>query len=48
MSFWTVMNGVAWALSAGLFLLLARDFIKVERQRRRDNRAADDAGEEDR
>ncbi len=47
MSIWTVMNGVAWALSGGLFLLILWDFIKVERARRADSRAPDGAGEKE-
>ncbi|GEM_PF-2227544 len=43
MNFWTVMNGVAWALSGGLFLLILWDFIKVERARRAESRAVDAA-----
>lgn len=31
MSFWSVMNWVAWGLCAVLFILIATDFIKVEK-----------------
>ncbi len=34
MSFWKVMNWVAWGLSAFLLCLMLRDFLKVERQAR--------------
>ena len=33
MSFWSVMNWVAWALCAILFFIIAKDFIRVERGR---------------
>jgi hypothetical protein len=34
MNIWTCMNGAAWALSAALFIRIAWDFFKVERERR--------------
>lgn len=35
MSFWSVMNWVAWALSAVLFFIIAKDFIQVEKRKAR-------------
>jgi len=32
MSFWSIMNWVAWGLCGLLFILIASDFIKVEKQ----------------
>jgi hypothetical protein len=32
-SFWAVMNWIAWGLCAVLFLWIANDFIKVEKER---------------
>jgi hypothetical protein len=34
MNIWKVMNFVAWALSAGIFLWLFFDFIRVEKELR--------------
>jgi hypothetical protein len=49
MSFWTIMNGVAWAVSAFLVLLMLWDFVKVERTRRLEKRGPiAKAAEEDR
>ncbi len=41
MSFWSVMNWVAWGACAVLTYIIAADFIKVERER-----AAQDKTEE--
>lgn len=32
MSFWKIMNLATWALSVAIFLWLAVDFIKTEKQ----------------
>jgi hypothetical protein len=32
MSFWQIMNYVAWGLSACLFFIMAKDFISVEKK----------------
>lgn len=32
MSFWAVMNWVAWGLCAILFILIVLDFVKVEKE----------------
>jgi len=32
MSFWSIMNWVAWGLCALIFILIAIDFIKVEKE----------------
>ncbi len=44
MSFWKMMNWVAWALSAWLLLVMLWDFFKVERDARasRDESPDDD------
>lgn len=34
MSFWSAMNWVAWATSAALVVVMAVDFIRVERGKR--------------
>lgn len=34
MSFWSMMNYVAWGLCGLFTVLLARDFIKVEKERK--------------
>ena len=38
MSFWSIMNVVAWGLSAYLFSVMALDFIRVEKAARAQNR----------
>lgn len=35
MSFWSVMNWVAWGFSALLFIIITKDFISVEIERYR-------------
>jgi len=32
MSFWKIMNWIAWGPSVFLFLLIAKDFIKTEKE----------------
>ena len=32
MSFWSLMNLVAWGLSAYLFIIMVYDFINVEKE----------------
>ena len=39
MSFWSAMNWVAWGLCALLFVVIAQDFIRVERQRMQDKKS---------
>ena len=34
MSFWKIMNLVAWGLSILILAVMTRDFIKVEKQRK--------------
>jgi len=38
MSLWEIMNYVAWALCAGIFLWLAVDFIKAEKELANNNK----------
>lgn len=32
MSFWNIMNDLAWVTAAVLFVIMANDFIKVEKE----------------
>ncbi len=52
MSFWSVMNWVAWGLCGVIVMLLSKDFIKVEieqaAKKKLDLRAKESAGEEER
>jgi len=36
MSFWSMMNWVAWGLCAVLAVVIAQDFIRVEKTRLKD------------
>lgn len=41
MNLWSLMNWVAWGLCAFLFVLLAQDFIRVELNKRGEDKSLD-------